>query len=196
MAERDTTCDSMYMLKHIREIGKAIRNKYYWVDEEEDIFLVMDNAGGHGTSDSKEEYVRILKEEYNVTVVWQVPNSPETNVLDLGVWMAIQAEVENIHRTKVMQNDVLAASINTAFDNLEERILLHVYNRWIKVLDLIIKGEGDNQLVEKCRKRDEKVEDLVYVDEKKCGLLAVKEESSDEEEEDYDETSDVESFED
>ena len=41
--------------------------------------------------------------------------------------------------------------------------LQYIYNRWMKVLNLIVKGKGDNQLVERCRGKSEKVEELVYV---------------------------------
>ena len=47
----------------------------------------------------------MLKEK-NIHVVWQVPNSPETNMFDLGLWMAIQSYVEYLHISKVMQNNV------------------------------------------------------------------------------------------
>ena len=41
---RDTTCDSEYMLKHIQEIGRAIRQKLDWIEMNIPIFLIMDNA--------------------------------------------------------------------------------------------------------------------------------------------------------
>ena len=31
--ERDTTCDSKFMMTHIKLIGKSIREKYYWVED-------------------------------------------------------------------------------------------------------------------------------------------------------------------
>ena len=42
------------MIRTIPEVGAALRQKYHWVADEEPIFLVMDNAGGHGTDDAKE----------------------------------------------------------------------------------------------------------------------------------------------
>jgi hypothetical protein len=56
----------------------------------------MDNAGGHGTNDAKLQYIDLLK-AFKVEVIWQVPRSPETNMLDLGVWMSIQCSVMNVH---------------------------------------------------------------------------------------------------
>ena len=152
---RDTTCDSEYMLKHIRGIGKSIREKFDWVEMTTPIFLIMDNAGGHGTTDKKDEYELILLEEFNIIVDWQVPNSPETNMLDLGAWMAIQHKVEQIHKTLVMQNDVLSRSVLDAFESLDCVVLTNIHKRWLKVLDLILEGNGDNTMVEDYRGKKE-----------------------------------------
>ena len=43
---------------------------------------VNDNAGGRGTVGTKQEYERILQREFNIIIVWLIPNSPETNMLD------------------------------------------------------------------------------------------------------------------
>ncbi len=48
-----------------------------------------DNAEGHGTNDATARYTSILWNEFKVEMVWQVPRSPETNMLDLGIWMSI-----------------------------------------------------------------------------------------------------------
>ncbi len=42
------------------------------------------NAGGHGTREAKEQYTRQLLENHNIIIKWQLPRSPELNVLDLG----------------------------------------------------------------------------------------------------------------
>ena len=47
------------------------------------ITLFMDNAGGHGKIEEKEQYEQILKDELNVMIEWQVSQSPQTNMLDL-----------------------------------------------------------------------------------------------------------------
>ena len=103
---RDVTCDSKYMLNNIDDIGQSIRTSYHWVERSKVIYLFMDNAGGHGTTENKQLYQNTLKTKYNAEIVWQVPNSPELNMLDLGAWMAIQSEVDEIHKTRVMRNDV------------------------------------------------------------------------------------------
>ena len=93
----DVTCNSEFMLKHVRNMGQAIRDKYHWLPLSTPIYMVLDNAGGHGSTDAKRRFTRLLKRRFNVVCVWQVPNSPECNMLDLGAWAAIQKQVEERH---------------------------------------------------------------------------------------------------
>ena len=90
----DVTCNSEFMLQCVREIGRSIRAKYHNVPLSTPIYLVLDNAGGHGTKDCKRKFMRILCRKYNVLCIWQVSCGPDTNMLDLGAWTAVQAEVE------------------------------------------------------------------------------------------------------
>ena len=46
--EVDVTCDSVYILRIMPEVGKNLRDKFDWVPEEVPIFLYIDNAGGQG----------------------------------------------------------------------------------------------------------------------------------------------------
>ncbi len=41
-----------YMLWFMPLIGMAIRDKMPWVPQDKTIYLVMDNAGGHGTEEA------------------------------------------------------------------------------------------------------------------------------------------------
>jgi len=59
----------------------------HWVSKDIPIYLIMDNAGGHGTVKAIGQYARILKEKYNIIVKHQIPHSPETNLPDLGTWV-------------------------------------------------------------------------------------------------------------
>ena len=86
---------------------------------------------------------------------WQVPNSPEMNMLDLGAWMSIQSLVETKHRSLVMRNDVLADTVEEAFNELSSDVLGRVHNRWLKVLDLIIAKGGENTNIDKFRGKKE-----------------------------------------
>ena len=150
--EVDSTCDSEFMMKIIRNIGTNIRSKFHWVpNDTQQITLFMDNAGGHGTIEAKNDYVSILLDEFNVKVEWQIPNSLETNLLDLGVWMTIQSLVEWLHRHKMMNVDTLASTVLEAWNSFDAKKIAKVAERWVKVLRLIVKGNGTNDLVEQER---------------------------------------------
>ena len=71
------------------KVGKAIRDAYHWVAFEHPVFLYLDNAGGHGTQDIVDEYVKDLVDKYNAICIHQRPCLSATNMLDLGVWMAL-----------------------------------------------------------------------------------------------------------
>ena len=152
LVEKDCSCDSEFMIEHIHEIGKNIRKAYKKVTtDDKPIVLFMDNAGGHGRNDVKKDYEIILRRDYKIHVCWQVANSPETNLLDLGAWMALQSIVEKKHRLLLLNKDVLAKTVEAAFLCLDHNVLTRIYERWIKVLDLIITDKGNNDMVEKDR---------------------------------------------
>ena len=158
---KDTTCDSEFMLEMTEELGEAIRKAYHWVPRSETVHLFMDNAGGHGTELAKMQYVDILKTHYNVEVCWQVSNSPETNILDLGVWCLLQSLVEYLHRNRRMNEDSLSRTIEQAWGLVDGYTKFKsVVERWKKVLSLIILGKGGNSLVEKCRGLQRSLDDI------------------------------------
>ena len=150
---RDMTSNSDFMVNSVHEIGKAIRKAFSFIPESKTVHLFMDNAGGHGKIKVKEQYVETLKNEYNVEVEWQVSHSPETNMLDLGTWMALQSKVEYHHKRRVMFKDVLAKSVEHCWygRDLNASILNKIHERWKLVLKLIVAGKGTNNLVEKHR---------------------------------------------
>ena len=162
----DITCNSNFMLDTMPTLGKSIRDKMHWVSKDIPIYLVMDNAGGHGTVKAIGKYVRILKDKYNVIVKHQIPHSPETNLLDLGTWMSLQSRVENIQHSKVMRPDTLAESVLDAWKTFSENreILKKITTRWEKVLDLIIKDNGGNDLVESERGLTSSISDQIESD--------------------------------
>jgi glycine cleavage system regulatory protein len=45
-------------------VGNALRAAFPWVKREEFVYLVMDNAGGHGTDVAWETYTADLEEKH------------------------------------------------------------------------------------------------------------------------------------
>ena len=72
VVEKDINCGSEFMLSVVDEIGESVRKAYSFLPQDHTIHLFMDNAGGHGKSEVKDQYVKKLKDIYNIEVVWQV----------------------------------------------------------------------------------------------------------------------------
>ena len=89
--------------------------------------LYTDNAGGHGKKNVVEKYVATLKDDYNVIICHQCPCSPATNMLDLGVWMALQNVVEKLHFRKRTEVEALCRTVEAAWKVLEPIKLEIVY---------------------------------------------------------------------
>ena len=149
--EVECNCDSKFMAATMPEVGKAIRAKYARVPRHIPIFLFLDNAGGHGTDECVAKYVADLKKYFNIICIHQQPRSPATNMLDLGIWMALQSVVEKMHHGKRQHLKALCKTVTAAWGNLEEEKLKNVYERWKLVLDLIIADNGGDRLIESNR---------------------------------------------
>ena len=153
------------MIGAMDRVGKAIRDAYHWVEREQKCFLVMDNAGGHGTKAAIQQYEMHLRKEYNIHIIWQVPRLPYTNVLDLGIWMSLQAQVEREHYLKRCTVDELVHSIETIWRSSDlNNVMTNVFNKLRVVFCNILKANGGNDLVEDNRgakKRNVKLEDVL-----------------------------------
>ena len=68
--EQEISCDSKFMLGMMDKLGNSTRRTYYSIGvvDKEIIYLVMDNAGGHGKDESVLEYSDYLSENYNIVV--------------------------------------------------------------------------------------------------------------------------------
>ena len=79
------------------------------------LYIVLNNAGGHGTNKCVDEYVSMLQDDYNIMCIHQIPRSPFTNVLDLGVWATLQSEVERRYFLKRGDTDALVRTVNNVW---------------------------------------------------------------------------------
>ena len=67
LVQIDCTCDSECVKDAMVRVGTAIRHSYSWIPLTEPCWLVMDNAGGHGTKECIVEYKTIY--------IYYLPNS-------------------------------------------------------------------------------------------------------------------------
>ena len=163
VVERDCSCDSTYMLKAMDRVGESVRRKFSWVPSEEKCYIVMDNAGGHGTDNAITTYTNLLRDKYNIEIIHQVPRSPYCNLLDLGVWCSLQAHVEKEHYLKRTDVNALVNTVKKVWDlrcnsSGLDGVITRVWGRLRNVLALIVEGKGGNDLVE--QKRGKKFRNL------------------------------------
>ena len=64
------------MLRSMDRVGKAMRELYHYIEMKDTLYLVMDNAGGHGINNTIVEYTRLLLNTYNIISTHQVPHFP------------------------------------------------------------------------------------------------------------------------
>ena len=74
-------------------------------------FLVMGNMGEHRLQEEMETYKNNLLLQYSVIIIFQVPQLPFINVVDLGVLMILQSVVEIIHFEKQSTKKVLVNNV-------------------------------------------------------------------------------------
>jgi hypothetical protein len=67
----------------------------------------------------------------------------------LGYWATLQAMVERMYCLKQIDTNVLAETVYEAFSLIDPMKIEWVYQNLDYMLDLIIKGEGTNDLVKK-----------------------------------------------
>ena len=172
LMEEDCSCDSDFMMEAMDRVGAAIRKAYSWVPPHQKCFLVMDNAGGHGTTNAINLYTEMLRVKYKVQIIFQVPRSPYTNVLDLGVWMSLQAAVERRHYLRCYNKNALVKSVTETWTTGQLDVSINnVFLRIKNVLCNILEGGGSNDLVEKKREKkhkDIKIEKIISSLHRNC----------------------------
>ena len=72
-----------------------------------------------------------------IDLVCQTPNSPEFNVLDVGVWMSIQSRVDKLHRSLREDPVVLYETVCKAWDDYGERKSESLKRVWGCLVDVL-----------------------------------------------------------
>ena len=106
------------------------------------------DAGGHGRKEDIERYKSGLLDK-GFKVNFQPPNFPDLNVLDLGLWRGLQAEVDKLQRDKRNNPDVLTATCFKAWRKWGDEKQAEHINIWKRLMDqykicCIMKGGNKN----------------------------------------------------
>ena len=133
------------MLSTMIRVGKAIREKFHWFPMHEKVNLFIDGTGGHRTNEDINVYDKNLIIDFNIKLVFQVPRTPHSNVLDLGICCGLQAAVEKTYYMRRYTVDTLFRSVYETWEKegLNE-IITKAFNRSKIVLVLIIDDDGGN----------------------------------------------------
>jgi hypothetical protein len=99
----------------------------------------------------RDAYVLLLKNKYNIIIKHQTPRSPEFNLLDLGFFNCLQSAVEKQHKGKRTHNDVLARTVQEAWEQMDASSLTKIHERWKRVLRIVQEHHGDNAQIDAFR---------------------------------------------
>jgi hypothetical protein len=118
------------------------------------VYLYMDNAGGHGTEEAIKEYTKILHDVFRIEKMHQVPRSPETNTLDLGIWCCLQWAVDALMKGRQGDIEALHQGVMEMWNKTDlEGAFSNVWKHLARVLRLIHMDNGGNEQVESKRGR-------------------------------------------
>ncbi|ETI38655.1 hypothetical protein F443_15671 [Phytophthora nicotianae P1569] len=105
------------------------------------IYIQQDNAKPHVSP--RDSYVMNTGQSdgWNIVVMFQPPNSPDLNVLDLGFFASIQS----IQYKKIISGiENLILAVKDAFDSVDIETIDNIFVTLAKAMECIIKEKGDN----------------------------------------------------
>ena len=129
----------------IEKVIPAIKEKWPKEDIGMDIFIQQDNAPSH-VDPSDPEFCQVAAQVaqeagFNIHLMCQPPNSPDLNVLDLGLFNGIQS----LRDKKSPKNvDELVNAVEKAFADFSPKLSNYIFLTLQYVMVEIMKGDGTN----------------------------------------------------
>ena len=130
---RDVYCE--YLIQKFLPVVKE-----RWPTRNGNIRLQQDGAKSHILEDDMEFKEAVEEIGLNLTVFTQLPNSPDTNILDLGFFRAIQSFNDDCPANE----EELIKSVEKAYGEYPFRKLNHVWLTLQSCLNMIIENDGGN----------------------------------------------------
>lgn len=147
LVNMDANLFKRYMMERV--VDDVLRLTGMWAKH---IVIQMDNAGGHGggrgdmnqtTIAELNDWAEVLPEEYSaywpdsaqqpeIVFVAQPPRSPDTNVLDLGIWNSLQIAVDKEKQRKGLRGltvDDIITCCEDAWSNSWDATVLEKFFR-------------------------------------------------------------------
>ena len=127
----------VYKRKMVDEVFPAIKRE--WPGPPGEVLVQQDNAPAHRINDGPE--AAGTADGWNIKLINQPANSPDTNILDLGFSNSIQALQDH---TTLNTVDEVIAEVRRVFEQQEPAVLGRVWTTYQSVLQEIMLAKGDN----------------------------------------------------
>ena len=153
---KDTNVDGAYMAKVLEEkIGPAIRSAYRAAGAtmSDPIYCQLDNAGGHGSDEVINAYTQMMKDKFNIILLFQSPSSPDFNALDRGVWMCAQAAAAKLARDKRRDLSALHECVMTAWQGMDHNAITNICDSVVRACQEAVACGGGNERSERMRSK-------------------------------------------
>ncbi|XP_057548140.1 uncharacterized protein LOC130826576 [Amaranthus tricolor] len=126
--------------KLITEVLPAIRSKWP-ANGVKDIWIQQDNAKPHILINDHAFNEETKKDEFNIRLVCQPASSPDMNILDLGLFSALQSI-----QFKSFPKDLndLVKAVNDAYDTFEPKLLNYTWIQYQLCMIEVLKAKGGN----------------------------------------------------
>ena len=129
----------VYKRKMVEEVFPAMKRG--WPGPPGEVLVQQDNAPAHRINDDPEMVAAGTADGWNIKLINQPGNSPDTNILDLGFFNSIQALQDH---TTLNTVDEVIAEVRRVFEQQEPAILGRVWTTYESVLQEIMLAKGDN----------------------------------------------------
>eukprot|EP00903_Cladosiphon_okamuranus_P009723 g9245.t1 len=130
-----------YKEKLINDVIPAIKAKWPAATRRGPIFLQQDNAKPHLITNDAEVLEACTSDGFDIRLINQPPNSPDTNILDLGFFASIQSLQD---RCKPRTIDDLVGEVETAWETASHDKLGKVWTSLQACMEQILLCGGDN----------------------------------------------------
>ena len=57
------------MIPAMDRVGQAIRSTFHWIPPNQTCYLVINNAGGHGTDEAIKKYTTCLLDKHKIEII-------------------------------------------------------------------------------------------------------------------------------
>ncbi|CAN0383563.1 unnamed protein product, partial [Pylaiella littoralis] len=130
-----------YKAKLIDEVIPAIKEKWPAATRSNPIFLQQDNARPHLVNNDPDVVEACSSDGFDIRLTNQPPNSPDTNILDLGFFASIQSLQD---RTRARTIDDLVGEVETAWETALPPKLEKVWTSLQACVEQILLCGGEN----------------------------------------------------